>query len=200
MNRRNSYTLVLLLTIATIFAIIFVRFIHHSERSNSHPDREVIKLFNGRNLDSWYTFIKDRGRDTDPEKVFTVQNGMIRISGEEYGCITTNEEFENYKIIVEFKWGSKTFPPREEKTRDSGLLLHSRGEDGAHGGIWMHSIDCQIIEGGTGDFIVVGDGTPDFYVTCPVAPEPHGRSHVFKPGGDLVTINRGRINWYGRDP
>jgi hypothetical protein len=64
----------------------------------------------------------------------------------------------------------------------------------------MHSIECQIIEGGTGDFIVVGDGTPTFSVTCPVAPEKQNGSYLFNPDGELVTIYEGRINWYGRDP
>jgi hypothetical protein len=27
-----------------------------------------------------------------------------------------------------------------------------------------------------------------------------GSSHVFQPDGKPVTINAGRINWYGRDP
>jgi hypothetical protein len=64
----------------------------------------------------------------------------------------------------------------------------------------MHSIECQIIEGGTGDLLVVGDGSPSFLLTCPVEPEKQGGSYVFKPGGNPVTINGGRINWYGRDP
>ncbi len=159
-----------------------------------------IKLFNGKNLDGWYTYIKDRGKNTDPKKVFTVQNRMIRISGEEFGCITSNDEFENYKITVEFKWGEITYEPRIDKARDSGLLLHSVGEDGGSDGTWMHSIECQIIEGGTGDFIVVGDGSRNFSVTCPVAPVQQGGSHVFQPSGNKVTINSGRINWFARDP
>ena len=159
-----------------------------------------LKLFNGKNLDGWYTFIKDRGRNTDPKQVFSVVNGMIRISGEEYGCITSNDEFENYKITLKFKWGGLTFAPRVERARDSGLLLHSVGEDGGSDGTWMYSIECQIIEGGTGDFIVVGDGSRDFSITCPVAPEKQGSSFVYMPDGEMVTVNSGRINWFGRDP
>jgi len=158
------------------------------------------KLFNGKNLDGWYTFIKDKGKNNDPNKVFTVQNDMIRISGEEFGCITTNDEFENYKLTVEFKWGGLTYAPRVDKARDSGILLHSVGEDGGLSGIWMHSLECQIIEGGTGDFIVVGDGSKNFSLTCPVAPGKQGDSYIYNPGGNSVTINEDRINWYGRDP
>ncbi|MCK5102233.1 MAG: DUF1080 domain-containing protein [Cyclobacteriaceae bacterium] len=161
---------------------------------------KTIKLFNGHNLDGWYTFLQNRGRDDDPKNVFTVQDGMIRISGEEWGCITTNEEYENYSIVVEFKWGGLTFEPRLDKARDSGLLLHSQGEDGSSNGIWIHSIECQIIEGGTGDFIVVGDGTDQFEITSTVAAEKQGSSFIFQSEGHTETIQKGRINWYGRDP
>ena len=112
--------------------------------SQNQPKSDLknkVILFNGKNLDGWYTFVQNRGRDIDPKKVFTVQDGMIRISGEEWGGITSNEEFENYRLIVEFKWGGKTFAPRLENARDSGILLHSVGEDGASDGIWMHSIE-----------------------------------------------------------
>lgn len=168
--------------------------------TTKHADQSKIKLFNGKNLDGWYTFLKGRGRDNDPNGVFTVQKGQIRISGEEYGCITTNNEYENYKLVVEFKWGEITFAPRAEKAKDSGILLHSIGEDGGYSGTWMHSIECQLIEGGTGDVIVVGNGTPEFSATSPVAPEKQNGSYIYKPGGELVTIYGGRINWYGRDP
>jgi hypothetical protein len=160
----------------------------------------TIHLFNGKNLKGWYTFLQERGRTNDPKQVFSVIDGMIRISGEEWGCITTRKSYDNYKLVVEFKWGELTFPPRKERARDSGVLLHSRGEDGGSQGIWMHSIECQIIEGGTGDFIVVGDGTDRFQITCEVAEEKQGGSYLFQPGGQPVTILEGRINWFGRDP
>ena len=168
------------------------------KKINSSKSR--IKLFNGKNLSGWYTFLKGRGRNNDPKKVFTVQKGLIRISGEEWGCITTNDEYENYKLLVEFKWGDLNFAPRTDNARDSGVLLHSTGNDGDYSGIWMHSIECQLIEGGTGDLLVVGDGSDKFSLTCPVAPEKQGSSYVFQPSGNPVTINGGRINWFGRDP
>jgi len=161
---------------------------------------ESILLFDGQSLDGWYTFLQDRGRDVDPKNVFTVKDGMIRISGEEWGCITTEKEYENYKIVLEFKWGDLTHAPRLENARDCGLLLHSRGEDGASSGIWMHSIEAQIIEGGTGDFIVVGDGSDDFQITCQVRSDNQGNLFYEQNSKTSRTITQGRINWYGRDP
>jgi len=182
----------------SILSIILVGTPHL--RSLGQSCDPAIKLFNGKNLDGWYTFLQHRGRDHDPKNVFSVQNEMIRISGEEWGCITTNEEYENYRLVAEFKWGDLTHEPRLQKARDCGVLLHSVGEDGGHGGIWMHSIECQIIEGGTGDLLVLGDGSDQFQITCNVAPEKQGNSFVFQPDGSAKTINEGRINWLKRDP
>lgn len=187
--------------IAVAFLIIAVNveksFAQDCQQQNTG---KTIKLFNGQNLDGWYTFLKNRGRDNDPEGVFTVQEGILKISGMEWGCITTNDEFDNYKITVEYKWGSHTYAPRENRARDCGLLLHSIGKDGAFSGTWMYSIESNIIEGGgTGDFIVVGDGTENFNLTSTVAPEKQGNSYVYKPMGKSATINSGRINWFNRD-
>jgi len=165
----------------------------------SEPAR-VIQLFNGRNLDGFYRYLRNRGRDSDPLKVFTVCDGLLRVSGQEWGCLTTREEYENYHLIAEYKWGQQTHPPRQDRARDSGILLHSVGSDGAYAGVWMYSIECQIIEGGTGDFIVVGDGSDHYGVTCPVARQKVGSCHVYQPGGEPVTIHEGRINWFARDP
>ena len=57
-----------------------------------------------------------------------------------------------------------------------------------------------MIEGGTGDFIVVGDRTENFSVTAKVAPEMAKGAHVYHPDGLPVIKNGGRVNWYGRDP
>jgi hypothetical protein len=159
-----------------------------------------IRLFNGKNLDGWYPFVEKRGRDNDVKKVFTVANGLIHISGEEYGSIITNEEYENYKLTVEFKWGDKTYAPRADRARDNGVLLHSTGPDGGYHGIWMYSIECQVIEGGTGDFLVVGDGSDKYALTATVAPKKEVGGNVYQPGGTPLTIHSGRIDWYDRDP
>lgn len=129
---------------------------------------------------------------------------MLHISGTEYGCITTEEEYENYHLVVEYMY-DEDHPESPAVTRgvarDGGVLLHSQGRDGAYSGIWMSSIEVQIIEGGTGDFIVVGDGTDRFQITSRVDLEKQGASYLFNPESEyLATVNRGRINWFGRDP
>jgi hypothetical protein len=159
--------------------------------------KEVIRLFNGKDLTGFYTWLRNRGKNSDPEKVITVHDGMIHVTGKEFGGFTTEKEYANYHLVVEFKWGTQTWPPREKNAMDSGILLHCVGEDGAAGGVWMQSIECQIIEGGTGDFILVmGKAPPSMTVEV----EKRGNQLYYKPGGMAMHLNSGRLNWYGRDP
>ena len=139
------------------------------------PSGKPIQLFNGKNFDGFDTFLPSKGLNSDPDKVFQVHDGMIHISGAEYGYIITRQEYENYYLRAEFKWGEKTWPPREGKARDSGILFHVVGPDK----VWPTSIEYQIIEGGTGDIILVNDAT-------------------LTVGG--VTKTRGRFNRYGKEP
>lgn len=169
-----------------------------TEKPNQNGD--TIQLFNGKNLDGWYKYLKSTGRDNDPKNVFTVANGELFITGEDYGCITTNEEYENYRLVVEYKWGEKTYEPRVDKARDNGVLIHSMGEDGAFSGSWMYSIECQIIEGGTGDFLVVGDGSETYQLTAMVADPDKKGAKLYQSGGRPATIYGGRIDWFARSP
>src|SRR5439155_16317199 len=104
---------------------------------------------------------------------------MIHISGQEYGGLATRGNFGDYHLITEWKWGEKTWVPRKDRARDSGILLHCIGPDGAAGGQWMESIECQIIEGGCGDLLMVGGrGKPS--LTCEVRTGPDGQPYFEK--------------------
>src|SRR3954468_19677382 len=87
---------------------------------------EPILRFNGKDLSGFYTHTRGHGYE-DPKKVFTVHDGMLHISGEEYGGVVTGGNFRDYHLISEWKWGEKTWPPRKDKARDSGILLHCVG-------------------------------------------------------------------------
>ncbi|MGH9784242.1 MAG: 3-keto-disaccharide hydrolase, partial [Terriglobia bacterium] len=90
----------------------------------------------------------------DPDGVFRVQDGAVRVSGTEDGYFITRQEYENYHLKFEFKWGDATHPPRKDIARDSGVLFHVAGPDQ----VWPKSIEFQMIEGRTGEVILVGDG------------------------------------------
>lgn len=167
---------------------------------------EVIKLFDGKSLDSFYTFMKDSQYE-DPRNIFSVTDGLLHISGDGFGGLVSKKAYRDYHCVLEYRWGSKTWQSRKERTKDSGLLIHSNGPDGGYRGIWMPSLEVQIIEGGVGDFIMVtgndADGNPmPMSITCEVARDRDGEV-IWSPGGTKETFNlknRRRINWFGRDP
>lgn len=170
------------------------------------PKDGVIRLFDGKSLDGLYTWLKDTKYE-DPRDVFRVTDGMLHVTGDGLGAVITKDAYRDYHQVLEFKWGKRTWGNREKRTKDSGLLIHSVGADGGYNGIWMPSIEVQIIEGGVGDFILVagkdkeGETVP-LSLTCEVGRDRDGEV-IWKPGGKRETFdldNRRRINWYGRDP
>jgi hypothetical protein len=90
--------------------------------------------------------------------VFTVieennEPPVIRISGEIYGCLITKEEYSNYHLTLQVKWGDKKWDPRKRLLKDSGILYHSIGPIGEdYWRSWMLSQEFQIMEGHMGDF------------------------------------------------
>lgn len=190
-------TLMFACLLATVPAVA----VHGGEK----PAGKTIQLFNGKNLDGWY--IHTRETQSENPGIFTVVDGMLKISGGEgdkayFGGIITKNAYENYHLVVEYKWGSPTYGARKGKARDSGILLHCVGPDKPDRP-WPTSIECQIIEGGDGDFILVGgdgnDGKPVKHSLTAEA-EKRGGQYYYKPGAPKVTLSNVRLNWWGRDP
>lgn len=109
---------------------------------------DAIVLFDGKDLKQFDTFLKTKGLNSDPEHVFLVENGVLHISGKEFGYVITKKEYQNFYLRAEFKWGEGTYGSREGKARDSGILYNIQGEQK----VWPRSIEFQVMEGGTGDF------------------------------------------------
>lgn len=120
--------------------------------ASSGRKQKVIHLLHGSDRTGFYSFLQDFGKDSDRDHVFTLEHGVLHISGQHYGYLATRQtNFANYRLVAEFRWGKQTWPPREANARDSGILIHCNGKDQ----VWPKSIEAQIIEGGTGDILVV---------------------------------------------
>jgi hypothetical protein len=127
----------------------------------AEKEQEWISLFNGKDLTGWDTFLSYQpesgnsevlGVNNDPEGIYSVVDGAIRIDGKIWGGLTSVEEYENYHLRLKFKWGEKRYPPRENERRDSGLLYHCVGPHGAQSDHWMRSHESQIMEEDCGDY------------------------------------------------
>ncbi len=168
------------------------------------PKDGPIKLFNGKDLTGFYTFLKDTKYE-DPRQVFTVKDGVLIISGDGLGGLYTNDRYADYHMVCEFKWGPRTWGPRKERTKDSGVLVHGFGPDDSYGGgVWFSSVEAQLIQGGCGDFIIVNgkddDGKPTNITGKAKVVKDRDGEAVWDPKGEVATFGGGRINNHYRDP
>jgi len=119
-------------------------------------------LLNGKDLSGWEVFVGPKEKDgeplglnNDPLNLFSVieydGEKVLRISGEINASIATKEEFKNYHLIMEFKWGEKVYTKF-----NSGLLYHSYGDYGVGLGVWMSSHELQLWTGHVGDSYRMG--------------------------------------------
>ena len=110
-------------------------------------------LFNGKNLDGWYVYLRGLPAGQDTANIFTVHDNMLHISGKTFGYISTNNAYKNFHLVLEFKWGILKHPPRLNAKRDSGILYYFSSSSPDK--IWPRSIECQIQETDCGDFWLV---------------------------------------------
>jgi hypothetical protein len=174
--------------------------------------KETIILFDGKtkkDLSPFYTWLAKFGHE-DPDRVFTVVDQIdgapaIRSSGQHYGGFVTKANYTNYKLITEFRWGNITWAPRTNRARDSGILLHGQGDDGNASkefkSPWMRSVEFQIIEGGTGDIILVnGYNRGSSEVIAPrLTAKVAANGKNWDPSGQPKEFTKGRIDWQYRD-
>lgn len=116
------------------------------------------RIFNGENLDGWYTYLNDQGKNKDPNHIFQVYGGLIHVyknnkhgQNASFGYISTKSEYSNYHLRFQYKWGTKKFGHRVNAKRDAGVLYHVVGKDM----LWPTSVENQIQEGDTGDIFTI---------------------------------------------
>ena len=164
--------------------------------------KEPVKLFDGKDISKWYTFLREHRVDKDPNGTFTVKDGVLRISGQDFGGLVTRDDYSNYTLEVEYTWGGKVWPGRDKTARDSGFLVHCTGENGAVGGSWMMGYQCNMIEGGTGDISITG-GDKKYSFKAEAEERPFGKKGGFywKEGAKVRDFAPGqRLMWFGKDP
>lgn len=157
------------------------------------------------------------GLNKDPLNVFTVikekNEPVLYISGQMYGGLSTKEEYGDYHLNVQFKWGEKKYEPRLKSLRDNGILYHCCSEHGKFWNVWMNSIEFQIQENEMGDLYALSgrplranasqdkdsvwvyspkSGLVEFGGGMPAGTKKRGRckaiQHLEKPNGEWNTL------------
>jgi len=157
-------------------------------------------LFNGKDLSGWDTYLGPRydtllkktdsipvGLNNDPSGVFKVvrmgDENVLRISGENFGGISTSDQYENYHLQLQFRWGELKWAPKKKNKRDSGLMYDAVGPHGADGGFWMRSHEFQIEEGDCGDYWACAGAMADIKVR-----KDANGDFVYDESGELMTF------------
>lgn len=138
-----------------------------------------------------------------PEEIFVLKDGELTITGKGYGYMITKSVYQDYRLVLEFKWTGRTWGNRTDKARDNGILVHCHGPAGALGGTWSAGIEAQIIEGGIGDFLVLNAEKPDgtlgqSQMEAEFDLDRDGEMR-WKKGAARQLVKSGRINWEKRD-
>jgi hypothetical protein len=135
----------------------------------------------------------------DPDKVYSVDDGAIRISGKGIGYLATERTYKDYRLVLEYKWGKYTRNPKV--VRNSGLLLHAIGPDGGARGTFMTCLECQLAQGCEGDLIVIrGNDEHGTVIPATITSETEmatdGKTR-WKPGG-TKTVYSGKQFWWSK--
>jgi putative membrane-bound dehydrogenase-like protein len=146
----------------------------------------------------------------DPKKIWAIgESGFMRVSGEGMGYLRTKQAYRDYHLVIDYQWGERTLANRADRARDCGLLLHAFGPDGSYGDTWMSCIEGQLIEGGSGDILVLASKAADGTIapTKVTAEVKRDRDNepVWTKGSAKETFpeagkTMARINWRDRDP
>jgi hypothetical protein len=113
----------------------------------------TIQLFNGKDLKGWTHYLWDReakkqDTTTPMSAVWTVENGIIVNQGRPSGYIRTVDEYQNYKLALEWRW------PQGTPGGNSGVLVHTTTPNAL--GVWPKSIEVQLNKDNAGDLWVIG--------------------------------------------
>ena len=142
------------------------------------------KLFDLARPGDWYIFLDKDGKNNDSLHVFTFEDGVIHVSGRRFGYIMTNKTYHNFRLVVEFKWGEKRWPPRDTVKRDAGIVYSIPPVPDK---VWPRGIEFQVQQGDCGDFWMI-DSTTIHHADSVTTPADFRRAQKFadaeKPKGD----------------
>jgi hypothetical protein len=134
------------------------------------------------------------GAGKDPRGVFKIAHegghSVLRVSGEVFGVLGSPDDLENYHFRVDFKWGTRRWPPREEAVRNAGLLYHATGPHGLVQGTWMEALQFQIQEKDCGDLYTMGSACADVEGDCRI-PGSGQPPVVYRLDGPVLTLGLG---------
>ena len=107
-------------------------------------------------MDDWYAFTKTNTAQQQPSDIFEFKDGVIRMHGNDNGCLMTKKSYKNFELTLEYKWNLEE-QYKTTSTKNSGVMYNIPLD--ASDKIWPKGIQFQIKENTTGDFIFLDQVT-----------------------------------------
>lgn len=161
----------------------------------------TVALFNGIDLEGWDLWVNPDAPHVPADSLFTVVDGVIHVSGQGLGGITTRKAYKNYRLTMEYRFVGDAYYSRVGNTADGGLLFHCVGPEGAgYSNIWHISFECNLIQGRTGDLIMVNNNPAYMHILAATSTVDSLQRWVPEGGRVLSQEGAGRINNLYYDP
>ena len=94
--------------------------------------RSVIDLIDKAKFDTYPFHLNPKKSPTGKKSdVWAITPDGLHVIGNGFGYFRTNTRYRDYHLVMEYRWGEKTWKPRLDRARDCGLLLHAHGPDGS---------------------------------------------------------------------
>ena len=111
--------------------------------SCSNTGQKPKSLFNGTDLSGWHVDVPAMDSNPDTLNPFIVRNGMLVSLGTPGGHLITDEEFQNYRLTVEYRFAGTP--------GNCGVLIHASTPRALYK-MFPQSMEVQMQHGHAGDF------------------------------------------------
>lgn len=104
---------------------------------------QTIHLFNGKDLNNWYSDVPATNKDPNLRKSFIIRDGNLVSMGTPEGHLLTKDKYENYRLELEYRFAGKP--------GNCGVLVHASTPRALYG-MFPKSIEVQMMHENAGDF------------------------------------------------
>lgn len=104
---------------------------------------QTIHLFNGKDLNNWYSDVPATDKDPNLRKSFIIRDGNLVSMGTPEGHLLTKDKYENYRLELEYRFAGKP--------GNCGVLVHASTPRALYG-MFPKSIEVQMMHSNAGDF------------------------------------------------
>jgi hypothetical protein len=104
---------------------------------------QTIHLYNGKDLNNWYSDVPATDKDPTLRKSFIIRDGNLVSMGTPEGHLLSKGRYENYRLELEYRFAGKP--------GNCGVLVHASAPRALYG-MFPKSIEVQMMHENAGDF------------------------------------------------